>query len=288
MAALYNAPPANTVAVMLLVDNNHFTKIAWSDLRDQCLPALFSRLSSVHPSALITTFVQESCSTNSDQTLIEIPPAHREYYAYQDAIRDGSIYCHLMLHASTVSPTEPLNLLFDESLRLQKMAEDKPWFSNNRSLIIPRLSLVRSPVPQERNISPTSIRPMYPQAPSASSEEEALPSLVTQLQQDVYQMHGLTKKKVYGTKPKRRPFVSAEVYREHPRKASSLSPVLPSDTNHGGRVTSPSLIDRASRVSQNGTPLSHSSALRSMSDVGPKRSSVVAPWCLEVYAGCED
>lgn len=72
-------------------------------------------------------------------------------------------------------------------------------------------------------------------------------------------MHGLTKKKVYGSKPKRRPFVSAEVYRDHPRKASSLSPVSPSDTNHGGRVTSPSLIERGARVYQNGSVLPHRS-----------------------------
>ncbi|KAE9384205.1 hypothetical protein BT96DRAFT_677793 [Gymnopus androsaceus JB14] len=96
--------------------------------------------------------------------------------------------------------------------------------------------------------APQPMQPPASSSASASSQEEE-PSLVTQLQQ----MHGLTKQKFYGSKPKRRPFVSAEIYREHPRKASSLSPVSTSDTNHGGRVTSPSLIDRSARVyHQNG------------------------------------
>ncbi|KIK64138.1 hypothetical protein GYMLUDRAFT_433584 [Collybiopsis luxurians FD-317 M1] len=110
--------------------------------------------------------------------------------------------------------------------------------------------------PIERDLPPVSNQSMHANT-SAPPPDDEFPNLVTQLQQ----MHGLTKKKVYGTKPKRRPFVSAEVFREHPRKSSSLSPVSPSDTNHGGRVTSPSVLDRAGRVyHQGGSVLQQPSA----------------------------
>jgi hypothetical protein len=127
----------------------------------------------------------------------------------------------------------------------------------------------------EQDSSPV---PMHLPSPSASPSEETFPSLVTQLQQ----MHGLTKKKVYGSKPKRRPFVSSEVYRDNPqRRASSLSPVSsslppvsPSDTNHGGRVTSPSAQDRAARVYSSGSTFPQpSSAGRSSVDLGLSSST---------------
>ncbi|KAF5391106.1 hypothetical protein D9757_003171 [Collybiopsis confluens] len=130
--------------------------------------------------------------------------------------------------------------------------------------------------PIERDIPPMSNQSMHGAPASSPPSDEELPSLVTQLQQ----MHGLTKKKVYSTKPKRRPFVSSEVYREHPRKSSSLSPVSPSDTNHGGRVTSPSVLDRTGRVYyQGGSSVqpSTSTVARSIVDLSGSSHSASAP-----------
>ncbi|KAJ4490618.1 hypothetical protein J3R30DRAFT_3423315 [Lentinula aciculospora] len=346
MANTAEATLLQRVVVMLLVDNNRFTEIAWSNLRDHYLPCLFDKLSSIHPSASITTFVQEF-SSNGDT--IELSPlAPRKYHTFEDATQDvhfrshslrgallheaieflaataalarhvviigyspvhngypnidwhhlaqslflGRIYCHLMLHAHAAGPTEPLNLMFDETLRLQRLVEDKSCSTDKESQIVPRLSFVRTltpplevtplkvtsplippkqsllpaPAPFTRISLPGSRQSM--QATTSPASEEELPSIVTQLQQ----MHGLTKKKVYGTKPKRRPFVSSEVYRESSRKAASLSPVSPSETNHGGRVTSPSLIDRTTRV-HHGSVLPHPGVTRSSSLDIPSSSS---------------
>ncbi|KAJ3908373.1 hypothetical protein F5879DRAFT_358524 [Lentinula edodes] len=344
---------AQGVAVMLLVDNSRFTEIAWSDLRDLYLPSLFDKLSSVHASASITTFVQECCSNGYLDEISPLTP--RKYHKFQDAIRDlrfnpvstygftgqliletikflsataalarhivilgssplqnknssidwhrlaqslatGSIYCHLMLHAHAAGPTDPLSLMFDETLRLQRSIEDNAWFTDNKSQIVLRLTSVHTQTPRLEVVTPFKvISPLTPSrqgllpapsthsVPSASNQsmhvptphipasDEELPSIVTQLQQ----MHGLTKKKVYGTKPKRLPFVSSEVYRESSRKAASLSPVSPSDTHHGGRVTSPSLIDRTTRVHQNGSVLPHPGIARSSADVGSSGSTSV-------------
>ncbi|KAJ3801893.1 hypothetical protein GGU11DRAFT_741167 [Lentinula aff. detonsa] len=337
------AAPPHGIAVMLLFDNNSFTKIAWSDLHDHYLPSFFEKLSFLHPAASITTFVQE-CGIDGNMDELS-PPAPRKYNDFQDVIQGVhfsaapthrltgplihqaieflsaiaatdrhiviigpsllqtensninwhrlaqslakvSIYCHLMLHAHAGS-TETLNLMFTETLRLQRLVEDKSWFPDTKSQIVPRMSSIRTltpplevvtpfkvtspsvpalrqsslPAPFINNFPKVTNQIMHvPTIPTPASDAE-LPSIVTQLQQ----MHGLTKKKVYGKKPKRPPFVSSEVYRDSPRKAASLSPVSPSDTNHGGRVTSPSLIDRTTRV--HGSVISHPGIARSSLDI---------------------
>jgi len=85
-----------------------------------------------------------------------------------------------------------------------------------------------------------------------SSDGDAPPSLVSQLQQ----VHGLTKKKVYGTKPARQPFFRDERVRDKYRKAPTpltmplpLADPNPSPTT-GGRAISQSRVDRMSRVGQ--------------------------------------
>ncbi|KAJ3825696.1 hypothetical protein F5880DRAFT_192580 [Lentinula raphanica] len=212
-----------------------------------------------------------------------------EWHRLAQSLAQLSIYCHLMLHAHAASHTEPLHMMFDETLRLQRLTEDKSWFTDNKSQITLRMSSVRILAPPPEVVSPLkassslvsprqslSPAPLIHNFPNVSSQamhmptfptpapDEELPSIVTQLQQ----MHGLTKKKVYGTKPKRLPFISSEVYgRESSRKAASLSPVSPSDTNHGGRVTSPSLIDRSYRVHQSGPGLPHPNIARSSLDI---------------------
>ena len=85
-----------------------------------------------------------------------------------------------------------------------------------------------------------------------SGDADAPPSLVSQLQQ----VHGLTKKKVYGAKPARQPFFRDERVRDKYRKAPAplTMPLPQADPNPsptaGGRAISQSRVDRMSRVGQ--------------------------------------
>ena len=120
----------------------------------------------------------------------------------------------------------------------------------------------------------TSRRDSYPQGnfhvefddasgPAAPSETDPAPSLVSQLQQ----VHGLTKKKVYGTKPLRQPFFRDERVRDKYRKVPTPL-AMPSEEVHspsaGGKVLSQSRADRMSRVGQ-----------ASPTDLQPRRQQ---PW----------
>ncbi|TFK67305.1 hypothetical protein BDN72DRAFT_106669 [Pluteus cervinus] len=98
-----------------------------------------------------------------------------------------------------------------------------------------------------------------PHTPSSSSHPNdnlnpIAPSLVTQLQQ----VHGLTKKKVYGAKPTRQPFFRDErvVQNAGPRGPSSTPspsmPMVPNGSNNGGRVLSQSRTNRVLRLAQGG------------------------------------
>lgn len=73
------------------------------------------------------------------------------------------------------------------------------------------------------------------------------PTLVSQLQQ----VHGLTKKKVYGVKPTRKPFFREErVHKESTDTGSASSPLATA----GGRAPSRGKAERALRVAQTGSP----------------------------------
>ena len=85
--------------------------------------------------------------------------------------------------------------------------------------------------------------------PPAPNENDPGPSLVTQLQQ----VHGLTKKKVYGTKPQRQPFFRDDRVRDKYRKAptpltmpSSVTEDLHSPSA-GGKVVPHSRAERMNR-----------------------------------------
>lgn len=92
--------------------------------------------------------------------------------------------------------------------------------------------------------------------PAAPNENDPGPSLVTQLQQ----VHGLTKKKVYGTKPQRQPFFRDDRVRDKYRKVPTPLTMPSSMTEDvhspsaGGKVISQSRADRMNRVSQGGSP----------------------------------
>lgn len=110
------------------------------------------------------------------------------------------------------------------------------------------------------NSSPTTSSDVFGPNTSRGQElpQEPPPSLVAQLQQ----VHGLTKKKVYGVKPVRRPFIRDEpVAVGVPSRRSSLissSSSSPPETHHlpptpispGGRAASQLATDRSTRVRQ--------------------------------------
>ena len=112
-------------------------------------------------------------------------------------------------------------------------------------------------MPPRRNSYP--LDNFYPEATqehssaAAPAEGDEAPRLVHQLQQ----VHGLTKKKVYGTKPARQPFFKEErvQHKYRPPPAPLTMPMtmvdqsMPSPTA-GGRALSQSRADRLSRLSQ--------------------------------------
>ncbi|KAF8063316.1 hypothetical protein FPV67DRAFT_236967 [Lyophyllum atratum] len=182
-------------------------------------------------------------------------------------LTQADIQCHMVL-----SPTEdmsPLMALFDETLRLQSLVEEPPSFPIDNRRYLFRLS-VRSSiysatvphtnpppsqrVPPRRNHSlPNPMRTnddddMLMLAPT--QEPENPPSLVSQLQQ----VHGLTKKKVYGAKPVRKPFFREERARQEPAGAPTplILPILKSSPrrNGSGRALSTSKAARINRMAQ--------------------------------------
>ncbi|KAK7438637.1 hypothetical protein VKT23_017970 [Stygiomarasmius scandens] len=192
------------------------------------------------------------------------------------------IQCHLM-----INPYEDMGLfttLFEENLRLQHLIEKQIWFPVDASKIKLRVSGHPDFPPQgphnntsgampELNSFAASLAAPHPtpneQIPSPTLEtQEPAPSLVAQLQQ----VHGLTKKKVYGAKPVRKPFVSTEVYREGGRKSVTLPPPSPPDTSHGGRVPSSALAGRSTRLYQ-AAPMIPSPSRSPVDNVGPSLPS---------------
>ncbi|ESK91351.1 hypothetical protein Moror_2778 [Moniliophthora roreri MCA 2997] len=190
-------------------------------------------------------------------------PGHSPWNHLAELLTKVNARCHLILRSG--QDMQLLTGLFEEMLRLQKITEENAWFPVDTNKIIVRLSsqrdyrgeyaphLLTSPLqssPPSAFLEPHDSLPFSesPRASPPQSPHEAFPSLVSQLQQ----VHGLTKKKVYGTKPVRKPFVSGELYRGEPtnRRSLSLSPDSPVSppTNHGGRMASHSTLDRSNRL----------------------------------------
>ncbi|KAG6887612.1 hypothetical protein C0992_011542 [Termitomyces sp. T32_za158] len=81
---------------------------------------------------------------------------------------------------------------------------------------------------------------------TSASEPDNPPSLVAQLQQ----VHGLTKKKVYGAKPVHEPFVREERVRKEPLCAAAPLCLPSVKSAGGGRALSTSKVSRISRMVQ--------------------------------------
>ncbi|KJA16053.1 hypothetical protein HYPSUDRAFT_207373 [Hypholoma sublateritium FD-334 SS-4] len=206
---------------------------------------------------------------------------------------DKNIYCHIV-----VSPQHDkgsLTTLFEETLRLQNNVEGRLHPPVDPSRMVIRVSTMpthqhymdaasanlyspqRTALPR-RSSYPNPAENFYsegfePVSAPATNEGDPPPSLVSQLQQ----VHGLTKKKVYGAKPARQPFFREERVRDKYRTAPApLTMPLPAvdqipSPTAGGRAISQSRAERMARVGQGSPTELH--ARRQQHGAWPRRGS---------------
>ncbi|KAF8152238.1 hypothetical protein B0H34DRAFT_110557 [Crassisporium funariophilum] len=196
-----------------------------------------------------------------------IYPASNSYLPWlQLAQKLAKKKIHLHIAVNPRHDMSPLTMLFEETLRLQNHLEEIPPFPLDPLKIVLRLSAKPGcelstesasshPYPHSTRRNSYPLDNLYfddEGGNSPSSESDPPPSLVSQLQQ----VHGLTKKKVYGTKPTRQPFFRDERVRDKYRKVptpltmpSSVPEQIPSPTA-GGKALSHSRAERMGRVGQ--------------------------------------
>ncbi|KAF9560408.1 hypothetical protein CPC08DRAFT_762700 [Agrocybe pediades] len=194
-------------------------------------------------------------------------------------LSSGGIYCHIAVKPSP--DMAPLTWLFEETLRLQGNTEALPYSPTEPLSVAMRISarpnyelrndtrtiaahpIARMNIPR-RNSYP--LDNFYPEsfddtAGASANVEGEQPTLVTQLQQ----VHGLTKKKVYGAKPVRPPFFSERAGQKFHHAPPLTMPgavmeQVPSPTA-GGRAITQSRSERMMRLSQ-ASPTDHPAARR--------------------------
>ncbi|KAH7886585.1 hypothetical protein F5I97DRAFT_1926913 [Phlebopus sp. FC_14] len=214
-----------------------------------------------------------------------------EWQVLGQKLAQNGIYCHMVLHSS--QDMHALQELYMTNLQLQGHEAVAPWFAST-----PTYTFYLSADPSNRipllaedkgqGFSPPTRPPVlrhqsFPQdARSGSSETSAslqmtsTPSLVSSLQK----VHGLSRKKLYGTQPVRQPFVREEPVRAKYRQAPTpLSiPVGPLSTSaEDGHVVSKNKPERTRRSEK----LTHSGGLSDMIPTGRrspwKRSKMSSP-----------
>ncbi|KAJ2913262.1 hypothetical protein MD484_g7148, partial [Candolleomyces efflorescens] len=166
-----------------------------------------------------------ACIDVTGREIITDPSGFSPWYSLAHKLAQASIFCHLLIRSTSEDMTA-LTALFDETLRSQSNIEDLVTFPPDSQFAV-RLSM-----------SPGKQGPLDMEDP---------PSLVGHLQR----VHGLTKKKVYGAKPARQPFVSDEAYAAGPQLAgpaySHDGTTLPPSS---GRAMTHSKADRLARLAQ--------------------------------------
>ncbi|KAJ6465100.1 hypothetical protein C8R47DRAFT_53917 [Mycena vitilis] len=168
------------------------------------------------------------------------------------------VYFHLALTSSLRSG--PLPKLFEHTLKRQQHTEEPLWLPKYSTAFIFRVAAPETyPDGAQPNSEPKgkesicAARAQRDTIPSDIYTTKAIdeissesPSLVSQLQQH----HGLTKKKVYGTKPPRVPFIMDEPVRERHRKPAS-SKQSSTSTRVASEIGAPPLLTRSSRSRSN-------------------------------------
>ncbi|KAH9475312.1 hypothetical protein JR316_0012423 [Psilocybe cubensis] len=268
------ARPDQQVAVLLLIENSPAMSQHWPYLRDTCLDTLAAKLEHANNSALITVSVLESYPCHSPSPNPSLPrQCHGGFREGintvqfnpipENSISAGHISsCIDTLNQQNFRVSLPaLHLIIvaanmpsddDYGVPWAGHGYSSPWvyLANEMRAAGGRIGLPR------RNSYPLPdnfCREVFDEATGApvSNEPDQPQSLVSQLQQ----YHGLTKKKVYGTKPTRQPFFRDERVEKHRQLPAPLIMPLavmnsvPSPTS-GGRPLSHSRIDRMNRVSQ--------------------------------------
>ncbi|KAJ7621608.1 hypothetical protein DFH06DRAFT_773975 [Mycena polygramma] len=167
------------------------------------------------------------------------------------------VYFHLALTSSLRSG--PLPKLFEQTLKRQQHTEEPLWLPKYSTAFIFRVAAPETypdgAQPNSETKGEESIcaaRAQRDTIPSDIYTTKAIdeissesPSLVSQLQQH----HGLTKKKVYGTKPPRVPFIMDEPARDRYRKPSSKP--SPTSVRVASETGAPPLLTRSARSRSN-------------------------------------
>ncbi|KIM44132.1 hypothetical protein M413DRAFT_443176 [Hebeloma cylindrosporum] len=238
---------------------------------NQAIDFLESAKFSGHPAALHLVIVAVTTPTDDDNGMPFSGNGYPPWHFLAQKLAKNDIHCHIVV--SPQNDMGSLTLLFEETLRLQENIEESLYLPVDHLRFIVRLSAKPSYQPFPESASSTSYptqridgprRNSYPldnfcvetyddgSGTMHSGDADPSPSLVTQLQQ----VHGLTKKKVYGAKPARQPFFRDERVRDKYRKAPTplTMPLPQADPNPsptaGGRAISQSRVDRMSRVGQ--------------------------------------
>lgn len=192
-------------------------------------------------------------------------PFYNSWFGLAHKLAETNIQCHMILNA--YQDMTGLTTLFNETTMLQRNVEETLCLPAESERFLVRFSgkpptITPSLFAQESFKNPPSSASYHTldssfteDHPDTSSPPHLLPeptaeapSLVAHLQQ----VHGLTKKKVYGTKPVRKPFFRDERVTETSRRSTLLARSVPIDMDMtrapGGRVVSHSVIDRSARV----------------------------------------
>ncbi|KAJ7773620.1 hypothetical protein DFH07DRAFT_138702 [Mycena maculata] len=170
---------------------------------------------------------------------------HVQYDPWQELAKmltQENIRLHLALTANLRSGCLPN--LFEQALKWQQNTEEPLWLPTYSTSFLFRVSAPRysdsvsadTKADSSAHLNSLASRELVPPdmytTRSLDDVSSDSPSLVSQLQQ----VHGLTKKKVYGTKPARTPFIQEEGVRDRYRKAptpllmpSSSASMLPSE-----------------------------------------------------------
>lgn len=196
-----------------------------------------------------------------------VPAGKSEWQLMAEKLAQNKIFCHMVLSSSQNMGS--LEQLFVANMQLQNHQSVKPWFSpsvdysfylsachaarpRQMSTIVTSVELPTPPV--NKNLTSPSRPPVHrhqtfpleamrssPEAPP-TPQGVAPPSLVSSLQK----IHGLSRKKVYGTQTPRQPFFREEPVRAKYRQAPTpLSIPVGSDDKSGlnksgiGKIRSP-------------------------------------------------
>ncbi|KAF9481450.1 hypothetical protein BDN70DRAFT_528202 [Pholiota conissans] len=248
---------------------------------NSCIDFLDSFKFQGQPAALHLIIVAASPPSDDNNETCVSPGEYSPWIFLAKKMAERSIHCHIVV--SPQNATGSLTTLFEETLRMQANMEEQLYPPVDPSKIVLRLSA--SPTyqvqhtysdpaapnlysPPERLPPSLPRRSSYPPPDNLYSDpfmtpaptDGESPSLVSQLQQ----VHGLTKKKVYGAKPVRQPFLTQERIREKYIKAPTLLTMPPPVADQapsptaGGKALSHSRADRMARVGQSSPTETHS------------------------------